>query len=118
MTPEEETLNNLISESTSSESIMNPSFNISDEKIEESLEKLQSTSLFSRLEQEDNMSEGGSSTLKREQKPRTQEEMMITVATAVIEEVEKKKKQEKGAKVVALDPFEGDRKDTKQFLTE
>uniref|UniRef100_A0A0W0FMG7 Reverse transcriptase-rnase h-integrase n=1 Tax=Moniliophthora roreri TaxID=221103 RepID=A0A0W0FMG7_MONRR len=67
----------------------------------------------------DNMSGEGSSTPKQEQKPRTQEEMMISVATAVLEEVGKKeKKKEKRAKVAAPEPFEGDRKDTKWFLTE
>ncbi|ESK81918.1 hypothetical protein Moror_682 [Moniliophthora roreri MCA 2997] len=42
--------------------------------------------------------------------------MILSVATAVLEEQEKKKKN-KGAKVAAPDPFEGDRKDTKWFLT-
>ncbi|ESK81004.1 hypothetical protein Moror_7607, partial [Moniliophthora roreri MCA 2997] len=68
--------------------------------------------------EEAKMSGEVSSTLKRELK--TQKEMMISVATAVLEEVEKKKekeKEKKGAKVAAPDPFEGDRKDTKQFMT-
>ncbi|ESK80825.1 hypothetical protein Moror_4316, partial [Moniliophthora roreri MCA 2997] len=67
----------------------------------------------------DNMLGESSSTLKREQKPRTQKEMIISVAMAVLEEVGKKeKKKDKRAKVAAPEPFEGDRKDTKQFLTE
>ncbi|ESK83655.1 hypothetical protein Moror_2174 [Moniliophthora roreri MCA 2997] len=64
------------------------------------------------------MSESGSSTLKHGPKEeKTQTQMMIEISTAVLEEMEKKKK-EKGSKVVALDPFEGDRKNTKRFLME
>uniref|UniRef100_A0A0W0EWC0 Retrotransposon gag domain-containing protein n=1 Tax=Moniliophthora roreri TaxID=221103 RepID=A0A0W0EWC0_MONRR len=68
------------------------------------------------------MSEGGSSTPKlKPREDRTQMQMMmmqmmIEISTAVLEEMEKKKN--KGSKVVALDPFEGDRKDTKRFLME
>ncbi|ESK82933.1 hypothetical protein Moror_1336 [Moniliophthora roreri MCA 2997] len=60
------------------------------------------------------MSGEASSTLKREQKPKTQEEMIISVATAVLED---QKKKEKGTKVAALEPFDGDRKETWRFLT-
>ncbi|ESK81839.1 hypothetical protein Moror_9641 [Moniliophthora roreri MCA 2997] len=92
----------------------------SDEKIENSPDKLTSSSFFSAFEEETTMSEGGSSTPKCSLKedPKTQSQMMIEVATAVLEEVEKKKKQEKGAKVATPDHFEGDRKETKRFLTE
>ncbi|ESK83671.1 hypothetical protein Moror_2156 [Moniliophthora roreri MCA 2997] len=55
-----------------------------------------------------------SSTPKREQKPKTQEEMIISVATAVIEE---QKKKDKRTKVVSPEPFEGDRRETRKFLT-
>ncbi|ESK87187.1 hypothetical protein Moror_5858 [Moniliophthora roreri MCA 2997] len=60
------------------------------------------------------MSGEQSSTPKREQKPKTQEEMIISVATAVLEE----KKKDKGVKVAAPEPFDGDRKETQRFLTE
>uniref|UniRef100_A0A0W0EUI0 Reverse transcriptase n=1 Tax=Moniliophthora roreri TaxID=221103 RepID=A0A0W0EUI0_MONRR len=63
------------------------------------------------------MSEGGSSTLKpKPREDRTQMQMMIEISTVVLEEMEKKKN--KGSKVAAPDPFEGDRKDTKRFLME
>ncbi|KAI3595041.1 hypothetical protein WG66_002411 [Moniliophthora roreri] len=55
-----------------------------------------------------------SSTPKRDQKPKTQEEMIISVVTAVLEE----KKKDKGVKVAAPEPFDGDRKETRRFLTE
>ncbi|KAI3615439.1 hypothetical protein WG66_011721 [Moniliophthora roreri] len=61
------------------------------------------------------MSGEASSTLKREQKPKTQEEMIISVATAVLED---QKKKEKGTKVAAPDPFDGDCKEARRFLTE
>uniref|UniRef100_A0A0W0G0K2 CCHC-type domain-containing protein n=1 Tax=Moniliophthora roreri TaxID=221103 RepID=A0A0W0G0K2_MONRR len=63
---------------------------------------------------ETDMSEGQSSTPKRDPKPKTQEEMIISVATAVLEE----KKKDKGVKVAAPEPFDGDRKETRRFLTE
>ncbi|ESK81434.1 hypothetical protein Moror_9653 [Moniliophthora roreri MCA 2997] len=78
----------------------------------------ESTNSSSSSDYEDEaMSEGGSSTPKP--KPRedwTQTQMMIGISTAVLEEMEKKKNR--GSKVAALDPFEGDRKDTKRFLME
>uniref|UniRef100_A0A0W0ETR6 Uncharacterized protein n=1 Tax=Moniliophthora roreri TaxID=221103 RepID=A0A0W0ETR6_MONRR len=57
------------------------------------------------LPETDIMSGEASSTPKREQKLMTQEEMIVNIATAVLEE---QKKKGKGAKVVALEPFEGD----------
>ncbi|KAI3613545.1 hypothetical protein WG66_006110 [Moniliophthora roreri] len=63
---------------------------------------------------ETEMSGEQSSTPKRDQKPKTQEEMIISVATAVLEE----KKKDKGVKVAAPEPFDGDRKETWRFLTE
>uniref|UniRef100_A0A0W0G1W4 Retrotransposon gag domain-containing protein n=1 Tax=Moniliophthora roreri TaxID=221103 RepID=A0A0W0G1W4_MONRR len=59
------------------------------------------------------MSGEQSSTPKRDQKPKTQEEMIISVASAVLEE----KKKDKGVKVAAPEPFDGDRKETQRFLT-
>ncbi|KAI3610775.1 hypothetical protein WG66_006853 [Moniliophthora roreri] len=64
--------------------------------------------------EEEDMSGEQSSTPKREQKPKTQEEMIISIATAVLEE----KKKDKGVKVAAPEPFDGDRKETRRFLTE
>uniref|UniRef100_A0A0W0GCW9 Retrotransposon gag domain-containing protein n=1 Tax=Moniliophthora roreri TaxID=221103 RepID=A0A0W0GCW9_MONRR len=64
--------------------------------------------------EETEMSGEQSSTPKREQKPKTQEEMIISVATAVLEE----KKKDKGVKVAAPEPFDGNRKETRRFLTE
>ncbi|ESK82391.1 hypothetical protein Moror_12183 [Moniliophthora roreri MCA 2997] len=65
--------------------------------------------------EEEDMSGEASSTPKQEQKPKTQKEMIISVATAVLED---QKKKEKGTKVAAPDPFDGDRKETRRFLTE
>ncbi|KAI3621791.1 hypothetical protein WG66_015807 [Moniliophthora roreri] len=93
-------------------------FKDSEEKIEKSPDKSTSLSFFSAYEEEEIMSEGGSSTPRhglKEEKSQTQ--MMIEISTAVLEEMEKKKK-DKGSKVAAPDPFEGDRKDTKRFLME
>ncbi|ESK85491.1 hypothetical protein Moror_10109 [Moniliophthora roreri MCA 2997] len=112
----DETKNNSTQESTDEGSPMNKNSGSSDEKTEKSPEESTSSSFFSAYEEE-TMSETGSSTLKpKPREDRTQTQMMIEISTAVLEEMEKKKN--KGFKVAALDPFEGDRRDTKRFLME
>ncbi|ESK81729.1 hypothetical protein Moror_11563 [Moniliophthora roreri MCA 2997] len=112
------TENSSIPESIEEDSSMNTSSEDSKGKTENLPDRLTSSSFFSAYEEEETMSEGGSSTPKRGPKEeKTQTQMMIEISTAVLEEMEKKKK-EKGSKVVAPDPFEGDRKDTKRFLME
>uniref|UniRef100_A0A0W0FB59 CCHC-type domain-containing protein n=1 Tax=Moniliophthora roreri TaxID=221103 RepID=A0A0W0FB59_MONRR len=95
---------------------MNENFSSPEEKNENLPEESTSSSFFSAYK-EGMMSEGGSSTPKpKPREERTQMQMMIEISTAVLEEMEKKKN--KGSKVAAPDPFEGDRKDTKRFLME
>ncbi|KAI3608188.1 hypothetical protein WG66_006494 [Moniliophthora roreri] len=92
------------------------SFEIRTENLTESLESTNNSTPIveeSRPEEED-MSGEQSSTPKREQKPKTQEEMIISVATAVLEE----KKKDKGVKVATPEPFDGDHKEMRRFLTE
>ncbi|ESK82602.1 hypothetical protein Moror_5409, partial [Moniliophthora roreri MCA 2997] len=114
--PVEETQNNSTPESITEDSPMNESSSTSKEKTEKLPEESTSSSFFSAYDKE-TMSEGGSSTPKpRQREDRTQTQMMIEISTAVLEEMEKKKN--KGSKVAAPDPFEGDRKDTKRFLME
>ncbi|ESK90711.1 hypothetical protein Moror_4116 [Moniliophthora roreri MCA 2997] len=113
----EETKNNLTPESTEEGSAMSKNSDNSEEKTENLPDNSNTSSFFSAYEEE-TMSKDGSSTLKREPKrEKTQTEMMIEISTAILEEMEKKKK-DKGSKVEALDPLEGDRKDTKRFLME
>ncbi|KAI3598412.1 hypothetical protein WG66_000675 [Moniliophthora roreri] len=114
--PVEETRNNSTPESTEQGSPTNENSGLPKEKSENSPDKSTSSSFFSTYEKE-TMSEGGSSTPKPKlREDRTQTQMMIEILTAVLEEMEKKKN--KGTKVAAPDPFEGDRKDTKRFLME
>ncbi|ESK86423.1 pro-pol protein [Moniliophthora roreri MCA 2997] len=112
----EETPNSSIPESTDSESPMSENSDSRGEKNETLPEE--STSSSSSNDSEDEaMSKGGSSTLKpKPREDRTQTQMMIEISTAVLEEMEKKKN--KGSKVAAPDPFEGDRKEMKRFLME
>uniref|UniRef100_A0A0W0FUP1 Retrotransposon gag domain-containing protein n=2 Tax=Moniliophthora roreri TaxID=221103 RepID=A0A0W0FUP1_MONRR len=111
-----ETQNNLIPESINEDLPTNESFESSDRKTEKLPEESISSSFFSAYEEE-TMSKGGSSTPRSKPKEeKTQTQMMIEISTVVLEEMEKKKSR--GSKVVAPDPFEGDRKDTKRFLME
>ncbi|ESK82539.1 hypothetical protein Moror_14371 [Moniliophthora roreri MCA 2997] len=113
----EETKNSSTPESIEEDSPTNENLNSSDKKTEKLPEESTSLSLFSAYEEE-TMSKGGSSTLRSKPKEeKSQTQMMIEILTAVLEEMEKKKK-DKGFKVAAPDPFEGDRKDTKRFLME
>uniref|UniRef100_A0A0W0G1Y8 Retrotransposon gag domain-containing protein n=1 Tax=Moniliophthora roreri TaxID=221103 RepID=A0A0W0G1Y8_MONRR len=113
----EETRNNSTPESTEEDLSMNTSSGDFEEKTENLPDNSITSSFFSAYEEEI-MSEGGSSTPKQGPKEeKTQTQMMIEISTAVLEEMEKKKK-EKGSKVAAPEPFEGDRKDTKRFLME
>uniref|UniRef100_A0A0W0FDP1 Uncharacterized protein n=1 Tax=Moniliophthora roreri TaxID=221103 RepID=A0A0W0FDP1_MONRR len=113
----ERTANNSTPESIEEDSSTNMSSGNLEEKTENLPGNSTSSSFFSAYEEE-TMSEGGSSTPKQGPKEeKTQTQMMIEILTAVLEEMEKKKK-EKGSKVAAPDPFEGDRKDTKRFLME
>ncbi|KAI3619187.1 hypothetical protein WG66_012829 [Moniliophthora roreri] len=114
--PVEETQNNSTPDSTEQGSPTNENSSSPEEKNENLPEESTSSSFFSAYEKE-TMSKGGSSTPKpKPREERTQTQMMIEISTAVLEEMEKKKN--KGLKVAAPDPFEGNRKDTKRFLME
>ncbi|ESK81872.1 hypothetical protein Moror_5443 [Moniliophthora roreri MCA 2997] len=112
----EETPNSSTPESTGKESPTNENSDSLEEKKGNSPEESISSSSSNDSEDEE-MSEGGSSTPKPKlREDRTQTQMMIEISTAILEEMEKKKN--KGSKVAALDPFEGDRKEMKRFLME
>ncbi|KAI3602251.1 hypothetical protein WG66_002441 [Moniliophthora roreri] len=113
----DETKNNSTPESIEEDSPTNENFNSPNKETENLPAELINSSFFSAYKEEI-MSEDGSLTPRsklKEEKSQTQ--MMIEISTVVLEEMEKKKK-DKGSKVAAPDPFEGDRKDTKRFLME
>uniref|UniRef100_A0A0W0G5Z5 Uncharacterized protein n=1 Tax=Moniliophthora roreri TaxID=221103 RepID=A0A0W0G5Z5_MONRR len=117
--PDNEQRNNLTPLSTLTDLPFFGNTGTSGIRTESSIESSESSTPSTPIVEEDrpdetDMSGEQSSTPKRDHKPKTQEEMIISVATAVLEE----KKKDKGVKVAAPEPFDGDRKETRRFLTE